>query len=99
MARVTNNIVTTGLSGKIGNLVFRKRGNKTSVYVLTQRKAPLSEKQKDAQLRFAAAVNQAKATLATNEGKLRFTVLAKEQGRESAYSAAVAYFMNMEKGK
>jgi hypothetical protein len=33
MATVTNNIVTTGLSGKVGNLVFRRRGNKTTAYI------------------------------------------------------------------
>ena len=92
MATVTNNIVTLGLSGKVGNLVFRRRGNKTTVYVQSPRKAPLSEKQKQAQQRFAEAVSLAKQALSDESGLRKFEELAKKEGKESAYSAAVAYF-------
>lgn len=92
MATVTNNIVTLGLAGKVGNLVFRRRGNKTTVYVQSPRKAPLSEKQKQAQQQFAGAVAKAKHALNDPAERQRFEELAKTKGKESAYSAAVSYF-------
>ncbi len=93
MAQVDNNIVTQGLRGKVGNLVFRKRGNKTTVYVMTERKAPLTVKQKEAQLRFAGAVALARQAMKDEKELKRFTKMAKKIGKESAYSAAVSYFM------
>lgn len=92
MAQVANNLVTQGLTGKLGNLVFRRRGNKTSVYLLSPRKALPSEKQKEAQLRFAEAVLQAKQVLADAAERQKFEELAREEGKESAYCAAIAYF-------
>lgn len=94
MARVKDNIVTTGLSGKVGNIVFRKRGHKTTAYVLSSRKAPLSEKQKDAQLRFAAAVASARKALKDPVEVKRFEQIAVQTKKESVYSAAIAWFMN-----
>ena len=94
MARVSHNVITEGLRGKVGNLVFRKRGNKTTVYILSDRKAPLTEKQKKAQQRFSKAAAMAKDAL-KNESELEhFSELAKKTGKESAYSAAVSYYMN-----
>ncbi len=92
MATVTNNIVTKGLSGKVGNLVFRIRGSKTTAYVMSPRKAPLSKKQTEAQLEFRVAVARAKAALSIEAERAHFKELAKKEGKESAYSAAVAYF-------
>ncbi|HAZ02753.1 MAG: hypothetical protein A2W90_07375 [Bacteroidetes bacterium GWF2_42_66] len=92
MATVTNNIITLGLSGKVGNLVFRRRGNKTTVYIQSPRKAPLSEKQKQAQQRFAEAVALTKQALNDESERRKFEEMAKKEGKESAYSAAIAYF-------
>ena len=97
MAISEDNIITAGLRGKVGNLVFRKRGKKTTVYVLSARKKPLSEKQKKAQQQFARAVALAKQALANESEYKRFREMAESQGKESAYSAAVAYFMDREK--
>jgi hypothetical protein len=94
MARVQGNIITTGLRGKVGNLVFRKRGKKTTAYIMSERKVPLSKAQKDAQIRFAQAVALAKEALQHDEQRLAFEKMAKTKGRESAYSAAVAHFMS-----
>ena len=94
MAKVEGNIVTTGLRGKVGNLVFRRRGNKTTAYILSERKKPLTEKQIQAQLRFRAAVALAKQALSNEKERERFKEMARTQGKESAYSAAVAYFMS-----
>lgn len=95
MATVTNNIVTTGLTGKVGNLVFRMRGKKTTAYVLSPRKGPLSEKQKEAQIDFRIAVMRAKNALSINAEREHFEKLAKNEGKESAYSAAVSYFFKL----
>ena len=94
MALSEDNIVTSGLHGKVGNLVFRRRGEKTSVYVLSERRKPLTEKQKEAQQRFRTAVASAKQALANEEDRKRFEEMALSQGKVSAYSAAVAYFMS-----
>ena len=69
MAKVEGNIVMEGMRGKIGNIVFRRRGNKTTTYVLSERKKPLTEKQKEAQLRFGAAVTLAKEALSSEQRK------------------------------
>lgn len=94
MARVGHNVITEGLRGKVGNLVFRRRGNKTTVYILAERKAPLTENQKGAQKRFSKAVALAKAAMKNDSELKHFIELARENGKESAYSAAVSFFMN-----
>jgi hypothetical protein len=63
---------------------------------MSSRKAPLTEKQKEAQKRFAMAVALAKNALTGESGKKRFEDMARQQEKESAYSAAVSYFMNHE---
>jgi len=93
MAKVENNLVTNGLRGKVGNLVFRKRGKKTTVYVLSKRKAPLSKRQVEAQLRFSEAVRLAREALTDAAERKKFKKMAKRKGKASAYSAAVSYFM------
>ena len=87
------NIVATGLRGKVGNVVFRKRGNKTTVYVMAPRKGTLSESQKKAQSKFAEAVAKAKQALTDEIQRAFFEELAKQLGKESIYSTAVSYFM------
>ena len=95
MATVTNNIVTTGLTGKVGNLVFRRRGKKTTAYVLSPREKPLSEKQIESQIDFRVAVMQAKKALSIDSEREKFEKLAKQEGKESAYSAAVSYYFKL----
>ena len=76
MAKAGNNIVTTGLSGKLGNLiVFRNCGGKTLVS-----KAPLKREQEptDAQQQhqqcFQEAVLYAKADIADPDKKEAYNV-------------------------
>jgi len=95
MATVTNNIVTKGLTGKVGNLVFRRRGDKTTAYVLSPRKVPQSKKQIEVQTEFREAVVRAKMALSIDSDREHFEELAKKEGKESAYSAAVAYFFKL----
>jgi hypothetical protein len=93
MAIVQKNLVTEGLRGRVGNLIFRIRGKTTMTYHYTKRKAPLSKDQVDAQIRFAEAVRKARAALADPAEKKKFKKMAKREGKASAYGAAVSYFM------
>jgi hypothetical protein len=93
MAKVGNNILTQGLQGKVGNIIFRKRGKKTTVYMMSPRKAPFSNRQKEAQLKFAEAVKLAREALRNETERKKFSKLAISNGKESAYSAAISYFL------
>jgi rRNA maturation endonuclease Nob1 len=94
MAESKNNIITHGLSGKVGNLiVFRVRNGKT--YVASKpkdRTGELSDAQKDHQKRFQQAVIYAKSALTNPETKQAYKDAASDG--ESAYNVAVADFMN-----
>ena len=94
MAKVGNNIVTTGLSGKLGNLiVFRIRGGKTVVSkVPLKKEQEPTEAQQQHQLRFQEAVLYGKAVLADAAKKEAYGASAKEG--QSAYNVAVADFLN-----
>jgi hypothetical protein len=93
MATYKNNTIIDGLQGKVGNLVFRKRGNKTSFYTLSPRKKALSEKQLAAQKRFAIAVKLAKEALLDDTKRKEFEEMAKKKGNSSAYSAAISFYI------
>jgi hypothetical protein len=93
MATYTNNGIIDGLHGKVGDLVFRTRGNKTSVYTLSSRQTALSEKQLQAQLRFAAAVKSAKEALLDHTKRKEFEEMAQIQGKTKAYNAAVSFYL------
>jgi hypothetical protein len=93
MAKVGNNIVTHGLSGKLGDLiVFRNRGGKTIVSKIPERKEEKwSEAQEQQHLRFQEAVIYAKNVIADDAAKKAYKASAKEG--ETAYNLAVADFL------
>jgi len=93
MAKVEKNLLTEGLRGKVGNLVFRKRGKKTTVYVLSKRKSPPSKKQIEGQLRFTKAVGLAREALDNVTERKKFEKIAKKQGKDNAFNAAISYYM------
>jgi hypothetical protein len=93
MAKVEDNLLTLGLRGKVGNLIFRRRGNKTTVYILSDRKTALSEKEKQNRQHFSEAVAQARQAISNETDRQRFEILAKKEGKESAYSAAISYYL------
>ena len=97
MAKIGDNIVTTGFSGKLGNLlVFRNRGGKTIVSKAPQKKEQEpSEVQEQHQLRFQEAILYAKAAIADPAQKEAYKASA-EKG-QSAYNVAVADFLNAPK--
>ena len=68
------------------------RGKKTTAYVMSPRKAPLSNKQIEAQTDFREAVVRAKMALSIDADRAHFGELGRKEGKESAYSAAVAYY-------
>ena len=68
MAKQKNNVVTYGLSGKIGDLlVFRQVDGKTVVSKVPQQSSTISDKQKEHRKRFQQAVIYAKTALASPE--------------------------------
>ena len=89
-----NNIVTDGLSGKLGNtIVFRQRGGKTIVASKpTKRKRELSEAQKNHHRRFRAASSYAKQAIQNPELKAAYQQQAAAD--QSAYNVAIANYMN-----
>jgi hypothetical protein len=93
MVKVDHNLVTQGLRGKIGNLIFRKRGNNTTVYPVPKRKAPYTLKQIEARLRFSKAVRLAREAMINDKEKNKFKKIATKQGKEGAYSAAISFYM------
>jgi hypothetical protein len=94
MAQSKNNIITHGLSGKIGDLiVFRTLNGKTIVANKpAERKGAPSEGQKQNQKRFQQAIIYAKSAVADPALKEEYKAAAKEG--ESPYNVAVADFMH-----
>ncbi|WP_321516792.1 hypothetical protein [Marinifilum fragile] len=94
MAKVGDNIITTGLSGKLGNLiVFRSRGGKTYVSKAPKRQdSEWTEAQRAHRMKFQEAVLYAKSAMANEEMKEAYQASADEN--KSAYNVAVADFFN-----
>ena len=94
MAKVGDNIVTTGLSGKLGNLiVFRNRGGKTIVSKAPKKKEKEpSEAQQQHQLRFQEAIVYGQASMSDPQKKEAYGAMAGEG--QSAFNVAVADFLN-----
>jgi hypothetical protein len=93
MTKVAKNVLTRGLSGKLGNLlVFRNNGQKTIMAAAPGRRThALSQAQKLHQQHFKQAVLYAKAVMADPQKKAEYMAAAKED--ISAYNVAVADFM------
>ncbi|WP_177764707.1 hypothetical protein [Flavobacterium sp. I3-2] len=99
MAESKNNIVTHGLSGKVGDiLVFSQRNGKTIVSKAPkERKGEASEKQKEQITKFQQAVIYAKTALQDQTTKALYTAVAKPEKGISAYNVAVADLLNAPK--
>jgi len=90
MAQSLNNIVTHGLSGKVGDLlIFSQRGGKTIVSAVSDKPRKQSESQKQQMRKFQHAALYAKSAQELPEYK----DLAAEKGR-APYIVAVADFLN-----
>jgi len=94
MAKQSNNVVTHGLSGKVGDLlVFSQRGGKTVVSKVPQkRKGGDSELQKEHKRKFQRAVLYAKSALTSPDLQEAYGKSAKKG--QTAYNVAVADFFH-----
>jgi len=91
MAQSKNNIVTHGLSGKVGDiLVFTQRGGKTIVGKVPTHTQQLTDKQLAVQDKFQQAVVYAQISLSNDATKAEYAAQAKNG--QSAYNVAVADF-------
>ncbi|WDF48385.1 hypothetical protein PQ459_07865 [Chryseobacterium sp. KACC 21268] len=99
MAESKNNIITHGLSGKVGDLiVFSQRNGKTIVSKAPRDKTGEdSQKQKDQQLKFQRAVLYAKAVLNDPEQKELYEAESDRSIGVSTYNVAVADLLNAPK--
>jgi len=94
MATSKNNILTHGLSGKVGDLlVFRQRGGKTIVgKVPDMSEIERTGKQKAVTRKFQEAVIYAKAAIA--DDSLKEAYKEKTRDGQTAYNVAIADFFN-----
>ena len=94
MAESKNNIITHGLSGKVGDLiVFRSKGNKTFVSAAPRKSTnEPTEAQKAHQKRFQEATIYAKIAVTDTATKDGYEKVAKSKGI-GAYNVAVADFL------
>lgn len=95
MAQSKNNIITHGLSGKVGDiLVFSQRNGKTIVSKVPKKTAQDSEKQKQHKQKFQEAVLYAKNALQDSTTKQQYQEVADKKEGLSAYNIAVADLLN-----
>jgi len=94
MAKVGKNIVTTGMTGKMGDLiVFRLSGGQTIVATKPFKShVELTQAQKVQQRKFQHAVLYGKSIFSNPALKAQYQAKANE--KESAYNVAVADFLN-----
>lgn len=97
MSKVKNNIVTQGLSGKLGNmLVFRQRGDQTIVATKpAESNKEFTAAQKAHHTKFQKAIIYGKAAIADASIRGEYEKGANEN--QSAYNIAVADYMNAPK--
>ncbi|WP_320054697.1 hypothetical protein [uncultured Acetobacteroides sp.] len=94
MAEVKNNIVTQGVSGKLGDMiVFRQVHGRTIIAAKPKQSEKKSEKQVEHQKRFQSAVIYGKAATADPAKKAEYEA-GKGDKYNSAYQVAVADFLN-----
>lgn len=99
MAQSKNNIVTHGLSGKVGDLlVFSQRNGKTIVSKAPkERTGELSEKQEAQKQKFQKAVLYAKSVLSDSDKKQMYEAMSQPNEGVSTYNVAVADLLNAPK--
>lgn len=92
MAISKDNVITRGLRGKIGELVFRQYGDKTVVSAAPQMPSEASGLQKASRKRFQQAVIYAKSAMTDPDMKAAYEDAAEK--RRTAYNVAVADFLH-----
>ncbi|MDR1679715.1 MAG: hypothetical protein LBR81_08070 [Prevotellaceae bacterium] len=95
MATQKNNVVTHGLSGKIGDLlIFRQRSGKTVVAKVAEQSKTVSEKQLAQRKRFQQAIVYAKVAVEMPETGEQYKDAAKKRRGVTAMNVAVADFLS-----
>ena len=95
MAQSKKNIATEGLSGKVGNFVFRRRKSDDKIFVArrpVRSDEEPSEMQKAVQRKFQRAIIYGKSAIADQDTKTLYA--AKATGGRSAFNVAVADYFN-----
>jgi hypothetical protein len=93
MAKSKNNVVTFGLSGKIGNmLVFRQRAGQTIVSKVPEQSKNVSLSQKEQRKRFQHATVYAKTAIYDSQTGELYEAAARKKKGITAYNVAVADF-------
>lgn len=97
MAKSVNNIITHGLSGKIGDiLVFKQVNGKTIVSKIPTKSNKETDKQKAHRQKFQEAIIYAKASLQDDDLKQEYEAEAKDKGLKPN-NIAVADFLKAPK--
>jgi hypothetical protein len=95
MAKSKNNVITYGLSGKIGDLlVFRQINGKTIVSKIPEQPKTATETQKASRQKFQQAAIYAKTAVADVKTKDMYSESAKKKKGLTSYNVAVADFFN-----
>jgi NADH dehydrogenase/NADH:ubiquinone oxidoreductase subunit G len=95
MAKQEKNIVTQGMSGKLGGIVFRQVAGKTVISQAPEKsKKEASEKQQKHKEKFQEATIYAKIAVVQEETKELYAKAAKKKKGLSAYNVAVADYLN-----
>ncbi|MBU1660568.1 MAG: hypothetical protein KKD28_03750 [Chloroflexi bacterium] len=97
MAKVKKNVIIEGLSGRIGNLVFKQYGDKTVVCKWPEhdpgRVPTPGEAHQRGRIKEAAVM--AKSVLETEDGQAYYQAARKRLGKHSAYHMAVYDFFGV----
>ena len=97
MADVQLHQVLRMIKGKVGDVVFKKRGN--TLYISRRpdfSKRKLSTAQKESVARFRAAVRYAQRVLANPQERMPFERAAQKAGK-TLYNAIIADYLNRQK--
>jgi hypothetical protein len=94
MAKSKNNVITRGLSGKIGEmLIFRQVGGRTVVSTVTEQQLSASDAQTKHRKRFQQAAIYAKGAAHDEQAGDLYAAAAKQR-KISAFNVALADFLN-----
>jgi hypothetical protein len=93
MATIRFNSLVKGVSGSLGNAVFRQVGNRTILSGKSIPSKPQSEQQRENRMKFKAAALYAKAMMLDPQKKAYYLQKAKKLKLPNAYTAAITDYM------
>jgi hypothetical protein len=93
MARIKNNVVMQGASGKIGNLVTRQQNGMTVSSEYKKPANPRTKQQQEGRGRFRRAVQYAKSAIAAPDTKALYDAVAR-QNKRTAYHTALSDYLS-----